>query len=226
MSPKIEISEDRDGLNHLICPLCGGTQSSLYYKDRVREYYQCRTCKLVFVPKDYHLGLAEEKSEYDLHENAMDDPGYQKFLSRLSEPLLTRLGRGKKGLDFGCGPAPVLARMFEQCGHNMQLYDPYYFNDTSVLEGSYDFITASEVVEHLREPLKEFQLLFDLLLPGGWLGIMTKLVLGREAFSSWHYIRDLTHVSFYSRDVFDYIGVINEAEVEYIGKDVILLQKR
>lgn len=207
------------------CPLCGA-RSHPYHSDGCRPYLECRECSLVFVPPKHHLDLQQEKKEYDLHENSLDDLGYQRFLSRLSEPLLERLDKGKRGLDFGCGPAPVLSQLLERGGQHMTLYDPFYYNDPAVLKASYDFVCATEVVEHFRKPQKEFRLLFDLLEPGGWLGIMTKLVRDKNAFSTWHYIRDLTHVAFYSRTVFYFIADLYKANVSFVGNDVILMQKK
>jgi len=67
--------------------------------------------------------------------------------------------------------------------------------------------------------------LFDLLIKGGWLGIMTKLIIDKNSFSQWHYIRDLTHVCFYSQATFKYIAGRYETSLTFIGNDVILLQK-
>ena len=63
------------------------------------------------------------------------------------------------------------------------------------------------------------------LKPGGILGIMTKLVLDRKAFSTWHYKNDLTHVCFYSRDTFEWVATYLKADLEIIDKDVLLLTK-
>ncbi len=55
---------------------------------------------------------------------------------------------------------------------------------------------------------------------------MTKLVIDKEAFRSWHYIRDMTHISFYSRPTFEYIAEQFNAELTFISSDVILLMKK
>ena len=39
--------------------------------------------------------------------------------------------------------------MLEESGHRVALYDVFYVPDTLALAASYDFITATEVVEHL-----------------------------------------------------------------------------
>ena len=107
----------------------------------------------------------------------------------------------------------------------MRLYDSHYAADKSVLSGSYNFITATEVVEHLSAPGAELQRLWDLLVPGGWLAVMTKLVIDRTRFSHWHYRRDPTHISFFCRHTWDYIARQWATTATYIGSDVILIQK-
>jgi len=181
---------------------------------------------LVFVPERYWLSAEDEKAIYDLHENDSQDQGYRQFLSRLSAPLLTQLKPNQKGLDFGCGPGPTLSVLLEEHGYEVGLYDPFYYNDASVFDNSYDFICATEVVEHLRDPSRNFSALFNMLNPDGWLGIMTKLVIDKQAFARWHYIQDMTHICFYSRSTFEYLAQRFDAELSFIENDVILLNKR
>lgn len=208
------------------CPLCGSATCSPYFEDAKRSYIRCAQCALIFVPATFWLSPSDEKAEYDLHENAVDDPGYRKFISRLTVPMLGKLESGQHGLDFGCGPGPTLSVMLEGHGHKVDIYDPFYANDPSLLENEYDFICTTEVVEHLRDPLREFTTLFSCLKPGGWLGIMTKLTRDDHgAFANWHYIRDRTHIAFYHRETFGYIARRFDAETAFIGPDVILMQK-
>ena len=206
------------------CPLCHTSKSSAFYSDKRRDYWQCDCCSLVFVPTAQRLPAAEEKAIYDLHNNS-DDAGYRRFLNRLAEPLLVRLPKTAEGLDFGCGPGPVLAKMLEEAGHRVSLYDHFYAPEAERLQRQYDFIVATEVVEHLFQPGEELQRLWRCLRPGGWLGLMTKLVIDREAFSRWHYKNDPTHVCFFSRASFQWWAEQNAAQLTFIGNDVILLQK-
>ncbi|MBD3376328.1 methyltransferase domain-containing protein [candidate division KSB1 bacterium] len=207
------------------CILCKSTDIFNFHQDDTRPYLRCNTCKLVFVPAKYWLSEKDEKAEYDLHRNDPSDKGYQRFLSRLSKPLIARLGPHKKGLDFGCGPGPALYLLFEKEGHEIDLYDPFYYRDKSVFENNYDFICATEVVEHLKDPHQVFATLFTILNPRGWLGIMTKLVIDQQAFSTWHYKRDMTHICFYSRETFRVIASRYHAHIQFADKDVILLRK-
>lgn len=207
------------------CPLCNNQDNKFYYRDIRREYWQCNNCALVFVLPEFYLQAEAEKQEYDLHENTQNDEGYKRFLNRAAEPLLQRLKPASSGLDFGCGPAPVLANMLRQAGHEVFLYDIFYAKDESVWTQTFDFITATEVFEHLHFPQSEFSRLWHHLQPGGYLGIMTKLVLDVEAFARWHYKNDQTHVCFFSRATFTWLAAHYCANLEFVGSDIILLQK-
>lgn len=208
------------------CPLCGCDDVTAFFEDRARCYLRCLFCRLVFVPQLYWLKREDEKAIYDLHENDVEDLGYRHFLSRLSVPLLEKLDGKQRGLDFGCGPGPTLSGMLEEHGHHVDLYDPFYYNDPGVFKKKYDFICATEVVEHLREPQREWAALFTMLKPGGWLGIMTKLVRDKHAFSTWHYIRDKTHISFYSQSCMLYLAAHFNAELTFPASDVILFNRK
>ena len=207
------------------CPLCRGGQTTHYWQDRRRSYLSCARCELVFVPTQEHLDSAEERAEYDLHQNSESDYGYRAFLGRLADPLLARLPAGARGMDFGCGPGPALAAMLEEAGHSVVRYDVFYAPDPQALSSTYDFITATEVVEHLSQPGPELACLWSLLRPGGWLGVMTKLVANREAFTRWHYKNDPTHISFFSMATWEWWAEQCGAELTFIGSDVMLLRK-
>ncbi len=115
--------------------------------------------------------------------------------------------------------------MFEEQGYDMSLYDLYYYPESSVLNNSYDFVTATEVIEHLYEPNLVWQQWLSLIKPLGWLGLMTKMVVDVDAFAKWHYKNDQTHVVFFSRATFEYLAQRDELALEFIGNDVILLRK-
>jgi SAM-dependent methyltransferase len=207
------------------CPLCTASGAPSWHRDRYRDYLRCQRCSLVFVPPGFFLDPAAERAEYELHENDPADPGYRRFLTRLAEPLVERLAAGARGLDFGCGPGPALAAMLREAGFEVAVYDPFFFPDRAPLSGNYDFIAATEVVEHLHWPGEELAALWQMLEPGGYLGIMTKLVLNRDAFSRWHYKNDPTHVAFFSRDTWRWWADQHGAELEFLGDDVIVLRR-
>ncbi|MFB9137329.1 class I SAM-dependent methyltransferase [Vibrio olivae] len=207
------------------CPLCHSPTSYPYFEDKQRAYWQCDQCELVFVDPNQRLVASAEKAHYDLHENDPNDLGYRRFLSRVAAPLVQRLMPKSCGLDFGCGPGPTLSLMLQEQGHAMSLYDLYYYPDRQALERTYDFITATEVIEHLYDPAGVWQQWLNLVKPGGWIGLMTKMVINVDAFAGWHYKNDPTHVVFFSRATFQYLAERDKLELEFIGNDVILLRK-
>lgn len=208
------------------CPLCQSSKNILFHTDKSRDYFRCNDCSLVFVPDNFILTEELEKAEYDKHDNRVDDLGYRKFLSRIFFPIKERLPKKSAGLDFGCGPGPALAAMFSESGFKMSTYDPFYADDSSALSKAYDFITCTEVIEHVKNPHELLPKLLSLLKNSGTLGIMTKLVINEEAFKNWHYKNDPTHIRFYSRETFEYIAKKFSIKLEIIGKDVILLTKK
>jgi len=209
----------------MTCPLCRSDDAPSYSRDRRRDYYRCPVCSLVFVPPWQFLSAEEEKKRYDLHQNSPDDPGYRRSLSPLFIPLQQWLVPGSDGLDFGSGPGPTLSRMFEEAGHSMTLFDRFYEHDPAVLEQKYDFITATEVVEHLHDPNRELERLWACLKEGGWLGIMTAPAVPQEAFPRWHYKNDLTHVCFFSPQTFGWLGLTWNAEVTFADGDAVFFRK-
>jgi len=210
----------------IICPLCRAREVSKFSTDKRRNYLSCTACGLIFVPPSLFLSRADEKKRYDLHRNAPGDAGYRRHLSRLFVPLQQHLPPESSGLDFGSGPEPVLSRMFAEAGHAMTIFDQYYEHAPAALERRYDFIAASEVVEHLREPGKELDRLWACLRRGGWLGIMTQFAVDRAAFPGWHYKNDLTHICFYSRPVFAWMAAAWNADLTIPDDGVALFRKR
>ena len=208
------------------CPLCRDTSTYFYYEDKRRVYCQCKNCFLVFVPPAFHLSRECEKADYDKHQNSPDDEGYKTFLKRIYLPMMERLSPNSQGLDFGSGPGPTLSKMFQQAGMTVSLYDQYYAVNENALKTEYDFVTATEVLEHLRTPADTLLKVWSCVKPCGLLGIMTKLVIDKESFKSWHYKNDLTHVAFYSRETFEWLAGEWGARFSVVAKDAFIFYKQ
>ena len=65
-----------------------------------------------------------------------------------------------------------------------------------------------------------------LLKKNGWLGIMTNTLTTDDAFDSWYYRRDPTHVCFYSDATFKVIAEQKNWHYEAVSKDIALFQKK
>lgn len=168
----------------------------------------------------------EEKARYAYHKNDPFDPQYREFLSKLARPLIDRLETPKEGLDFGCGTGPALAQMLSEAGHKVALYDPFFYPDGSVLKKRYDFVTCTEVFEHLHHPSRELELLDSILKPGGILAVMTCFQTDDARFRDWHYRRDPTHVVFYKEETMRKIAEMPGWDIEIPVKDVAMFYKR
>ena len=209
----------------IACPLCKSINSSKFYKDKFREYLCCASCDFVFVPKVYHLSKTEEKLRYDTHNNDPYDDRYRAFLSQLLKPLLERIPEKSSGLDFGSGPGPTLSLMLEEYGHTMELYDKFYADNDSVFDKKYDFITATEVLEHLSEPMEEISRLSGILSNQGYLAVMTQILTSKIDFSSWYYKNDPSHIGFFTKKSLNFLASYLNIEVSFVSERVVFFKK-
>lgn len=208
------------------CPLCHAPDSQWWHRRKHREYWCCPACRLVFVGADQQISPAAEKAEYDKHRNDISDSGYRTFLTRPWRAVCDRVPTGSRGLDFGCGPGPALASMFEEAGYRVALYDLFYYPDSSVLTGHYHFICLTEVIEHLANPADVLSDLWRQLEAGGWLVIQTQRVRDREAFAHWRYVDDPTHIAFYAEATFAWLAeYLGAQHWELADRDVVAIQK-
>ncbi|XDZ65826.1 class I SAM-dependent methyltransferase [Alphaproteobacteria bacterium LSUCC0684] len=206
------------------CRLCGANGEGFAVVDQ-RRYFRCPSCALVFLAAEQLPSSQAEKDHYDTHENDINDPRYRTFLSRLAAPLIPRLRQGAGGLDFGSGPGPALAAMLREAGFTMEIYDPFYADNPDVFHRQYDFITMTEVAEHLHHPGEDFARLDRMLKPGGWLAVMTQILDDETAFAGWHYRRDPTHVAFFQRQTFDFLSQYFGYRIDWLHASVVLMQK-
>jgi len=208
-----------------ICPLCRNDNLQSYYEGQGRSYLLCNHCDLVFVPKEQLPGLDVEKIKYDQHQNSPQDSGYRAFLSKLFMPMQKFIESKRYGLDFGSGPGPTLSKMFEESGYKIDIYDIFYAPNEEVFENKYDFITTTEVVEHLHKPREELMRLAGMIKDGGVLGVMTAFRPSKEQFASWYYKNDVTHVRFFTPKTFEYLSKMLDMKIVYINEGVVIFQK-
>jgi len=208
------------------CNLCG-TQAPRIEEIAEPIYYHCPNCELIFIDRAFIIDSTKEKKRYTLHRNSSDNTGYvnmfERFIDAGIKPFYTGL---KNGLDFGCGPGPVLSELLTELGIDMDIYDPYFYNNLYIKEKKYDLITATEVFEHLKNPRSEIVFLKEILNPGGLLAIMT-LFHDRCDFRTWWYRRDNTHICFYSTKTCRWIANYFDFEIRYINnKNTCVWQKK
>ncbi len=209
--------------NPKLCPLCKTAQNERL-ETRTSTYFVCFTCDLHFQDPQNHLNASAEKERYLLHNNDPTDIRYQDFVRPALNQILERCPPSAKGLDFGAGKSAVLTRMLRENNYHIELYDPFFWTDESVLQNKYDFVCACEVVEHFFDPAKEFSKLKQLLQKNGVLVLMTLLKLPEQDFASWYYIKDPTHVVFYSAKTFQFIvDQFGFAKLEVVSPRLVVL---
>lgn len=206
------------------CPLCGAVDSYVL-PVAGKQYHRCQACELVWLDASGHLAPAAEKAVYDGHDNQVDDPRYRAFLMRAFGEVLSRVPLPASGLDFGCGPGPALVAMGTEAGYEMAGYDKFYADFPELLTREYDFITSTEVIEHIAEPRAVLDGLWDCLKPGGILVLQTQRVLSDERFRSWRYRHDPTHIVFFAEASFRALAARWQADVLFPHADVAVITK-
>lgn len=207
---------------HISCILCG-YEAHPFGRVRERDFYDCGTCRAVIMDPDYYVNREEEVYRYETHDNDVNDPRYQHFVSPLVDAVKKDYATGKYGLDYGSGTGPVAAKLLRDAGYGVTTYDPFFERNPGAFLGNYDFIISSEVVEHFHHPAKEFRLLREMLKPGGHLYCMTLRYSDEIDFESWHYAQDETHVIFYREETAVWIqSAFNFSRLEFEDRLIIL----
>jgi hypothetical protein len=210
------------------CRICSNATNQLRDSRQNIIYYSCRICEYIFIDESHMLTEEEEKARYLLHENTDENIGYVRifsdFINKTIAPYKSSI---EKVLDFGCGSSPVLASMLKDMGFHVDIYDKFFASEEIYKDNKYDLITATEVLEHLKDPLSTIGLFKKHLNKNGIIAIMTAFhPLDEARFMQWWYRRDRTHISFYTPVTFKYAaGLLDLKIAAYDDKNIIVIQK-
>ncbi len=199
--------ESQKDINHR-CLLCSNNTSKIHHP-KFADYHYCSNCEFISKDEDFIISKKDELEIYNNHNNSIEDPRYVEYFYKfLNAAVFPYVKNGKEGLDFGSGPSPVLAQILEG-NHNykMDIYDLFYAPEKVYQGKKYDLITTTEVVEHLKNPIEYFQLFSKMLKEDGVLAVKTLFhENNKSGFFNWHYIRDWSHISFYTGKTMEYIA--------------------
>lgn len=179
------------------CPLCGGAAAGDAARDMLgRRLGECGTCGLVFAGERDWPDAEREKARYGLHRNTAADAGYVRFLRKTLAPALRRLPPGGRMLDFGSGPVPVMAELARAEGVRCEAWDPFFAPERP--SGTFDVVTACEVVEHFHRVREGWADLLGFAGERGTVVVATEILgEGLEGVGRWSYAGDFTHTAFY-----------------------------
>ncbi|GIT97974.1 class I SAM-dependent methyltransferase [Sulfurovum sp. TSL1] len=209
------------------CHICDKPTASFHHEKTDITYYYCKTCQYIFKSPECYQDLISQKERYNLHENDENDAGYQAYFQLFLDFILPLVKQPKTALDFGCGRSSLLASMLMKEGIACDYYDPIYHPEGFEEKKKYDLIVSTEVFEHLHQPREVFEGLLERLEEGGYLALQTQFHPNDvEAFKTWYYHKDPTHIVFFTAHTFS--ELCKKYGVEVIadnGKNMVLVRK-
>jgi 2-polyprenyl-3-methyl-5-hydroxy-6-metoxy-1,4-benzoquinol methylase len=202
-----------------VCKICSHDVRTIYDRQFDVNYYYCTNCRFLFMEEEKILPPEQEQKRYLHHTNTLEDSGYVNTLKTFINKSITPFQQNiKTALDFGSGPGPVLSQLLREMEYEVDIYDIYFDPEKVYLNKTYDLITCTEVLEHLKDPLETMRMLKDHLNPGGILAVMTLFhpvyelsaapdqLPCEKVFKDWWYRRDPTHISFFRPETFYYVA--------------------
>ncbi len=196
------------------------------FSGRTYGLRQCRACWFAFVEDpwteydriytdDYYAGRGADPhvdyvDEFDHPDSTVRQYEWRGIVAAVN--ALVPAAAGARWLDYGCGNGG-LVRYARGAGHPHAVgYDTGamaarargaglpILTDDELREaaGTFDIVTAIEVIEHVPDPVAVLSAMRRLLVPGGLLFVTTGNARPfRERLLSWRYVLPDVHVSFF-----------------------------
>ncbi len=228
------------------------------FNPRIFRFFRCAECGFIFVG-DPWLDYSEIYSE-DYYKGLGADPSADYFfeLKKPGETLrqyewdgILRVVRScinvtpeTRWLDFGCGNGGLVRYCRQQAQCSAWGYDQGWITAEAVklgipilsasaldpLKGSFDVVTAIEVLEHLPDPLVELRQIRSLLRPGGVFFFTTgNPVPHNRRLFRWAYVVPEVHISYFEprtlAKAFEAVGLTPEFRGFQPGHEKIIRYK-
>lgn len=208
------------------CKLCGTSTLLIKNPKTDKTYHKCSECEYIFMDEEFYIDESRERLHYDKHHNSFACLGYVEMFERLIAEFVP-LENIETALDFGCGEGEVLPILLEKNGVRCDRHDLFYFPKKVYEDKSYDLIVSTEVIEHLEKPLQVLEMLSSHLKQNAYLLLMTRFhPQNDKEFLEWFYIRDITHIGFFSLKTFEYLAKKLSLEIlKHNSKNTILFRK-
>ncbi len=143
------------------------------FRDESFAVWRCSRCRSIHARDE--VDLPHYYADYPFHRQTLDwmlRVAYRNVLRRLKR---AGLKRSHKILDYGCGSG-LLTKFLQTEGYTHAAgYDAYgeSFSNPVILEQTYDFVHAQDVVEHVDDPRELMRTFAALTKPGGTVVIGT-----------------------------------------------------
>jgi SAM-dependent methyltransferase len=202
------------------CEICGG-ETEPAGERRGFRLRRCPACGFAFVERprtdydalygeDYYAGRGADPLvdyAFELAEPERTVRLYEWRGIRRAVAALLPVGPATRWLDYGCGTGGLVRHLRETVGCDALGYEqgwaagrlavPHLDDDAfAAATGTFDVVTAIEVIEHAIEPVALLRRLRELLRPGGLLFLTTGNASGRD-LERWRYVVPEIHVSFF-----------------------------
>ena len=196
-----------------LCKICGSETILVFNrgwsgKPYNLSYYRCNDEKCIFLHTDYIDNWSDEQIS-KMYEGHICGGGDQREYLPLDKVNLAKviLPNAHKILDVGSGEGlgvSVLRKAgFEAYGYDVvppNVCQEYITTgDRACVGGTYDVVTAIEVLEHLIEPVDTCRWIASLLKEGGVFAFSTYTFDPNRHDANWWYLDIVGHVSLHTR---------------------------
>ena len=245
-----------EGIEYVICNLCGQDQPEVLFHAHVREYradlynrniwdiVRCQNCGLIYtnprIDNEARAALYSFETQGDkdfVHDWFIENADLQRPVWQRYVRVMRKYCPAGKLLDIGCGTGSFLVEaramgyevygqevspyLTEYCRkeQGLTIYDDF-LEKLDLQPGSFDCITAFDVIEHHPDPMSLVSQMSKLLRPNGVAVISTHDIgnpFARMYGVKWRYINPIGHITYFTRQTLTKMFEANNFHVLQVG---------